>query len=365
NPLGQFRLVCTESGCGYLLLASDGSLQVMAPWKGGEPTSAPAAIKVEASATKLSVDDEVTITATVTDHLGRPVANTNVNFVVETTGLANQGIGSATTDGQGKATFKYKQQKVGKDKVTATATAGPVSGEIEIEWTAGAPKSVDLTVDKDEPQVEEKVTFTATVKDQYENLVPGVEVAFTTDSTSVHPSENQKANTGTSGDTLGKATLAFTGETKAGTDRWKATAGTASSSELTVTWKPGALASVQLMARKTGTSGWNFDEFVVNWNDSIDIRVQLNDAKGNPITGQPVTIQTIEGTAHHGQPFCDDEECVIQGTTGGTGGTLTRTFTGQQAGYDVWSVTVDGKTATIRIVWEPEVTFEASTAGST
>src|SRR5690606_17216645 len=115
-----------------------------------------------------------------------------------------------------------------------------------IEWTAGAPKSVDLTVDKDEPQVEETVTFTATVKDQYENLVPGVEVAFTTDSTSVHPSENQKANTGTSGDTLGKATLAFTGKTKAGIDRWKATAGTASSSELTVTWKPGPVDTITL-----------------------------------------------------------------------------------------------------------------------
>src|SRR5690606_6219075 len=282
NPLGQFRLVCTESGCGYLLLASDGSLQVMAPWKGGEPTSAPAAIKVEASATKLSVDDEVTITATVTDHLGRPVANTNVNFVVETTGLANQGIGSATTDGQGKATFKYKQQKVGKDKVTATATAGPVSGEIEIEWTAGAPKSVDLTVDKDEPQVEETVTFTATVKDQYENLVPGVEVAFASDSTSVHPSENQKANTGTSGDTLGKATLAFTGKTKAGTDRWKATAGTASSSELTVTWKPGAPESLTLeVDKKTPTVG-----------DTVTFTATVKDKHGNPIPNLTVSFAT-------------------------------------------------------------------------
>src|SRR5690606_7617387 len=128
--------------------------------------------------------------------------------------------------------------------------------------------------------------------------------------------------------TGGKATLVLDGNL-AGTETWTATytvgGGTPISDDLAVTWSPGAVASVQLMARKTGTSGWNFDEFVVNWNDSIDIRVQLNDAKGNPITGQPVTIQTIEGTAHHGQPFCGGEECVIQGTTGGTGGTLTRT----------------------------------------
>ncbi|MFS8533494.1 Ig-like domain-containing protein, partial [Sphaerobacter thermophilus] len=322
NPLGQFRLVCTESGCGYLLLASDGSLQVMAPWKGGEPTSAPAAIKVEASATKLSVDDEVTITATVTDHLGRPVANTNVNFVVETTGLANQGIGSATTDGQGKATFKYKQQKVGKDKVTATATAGPVSGEIEIEWTAGAPKTVDLTVDKDEPQVEETVTFTATVKDQYENLVPGVEVAFTTDSTSVHPSENQKANTGTSGDTLGKATLAFTGKTKAGTDRWKATAGTASSSELTVTWKPGAPDSLTLeVDKKTPTVG-----------DTVTFTATVKDKHGNPIPDLTVTFSTGDsGNVHNNQS---------ESRTTNASGVATFSFTDSDpkgTGFDRWS----------------------------
>ncbi|ACZ38966.1 Ig-like domain-containing protein [Sphaerobacter thermophilus] len=337
NPLGQFRLVCTETGCGYLLLASDGSLQVMAPWKGGEPTSAPAAVKVEASATKLSVDDEVTITATVTDHLGRPVANTNVNFVVETTGLANQGIGSATTDGQGKATFKYKQQKVGKDKVTATATAGPVSGEIEIEWTAGAPKSVDLTVDKDEPQVEETVTFTATVKDQYENLVPGVEVAFTTDSTSVHPSENQKANTGTSGDTLGKATLAFTGKTKAGIDRWKATAGTASSSELTVTWKPGAPDSLTLeVDKKTPTVG-----------DKVTFTATVKDKHGNPIPNLTVSFATTGADDVH-------DDAGGQAPTNASG-VATYQFTDdtpQGTGTDHWTASIaDGPSAGVDVVW--------------
>lgn len=337
NPLGQFRLVCTEDGCGYLLRASDGSLQVMAPWKGGEPTSAPAAIKVEASATKLSVDDEVTITATVTDHLGRPVANTNVNFVVETTGLANPGIGSATTDGQGKATFKYKQQKVGKDKVTATATAGPVSGEIEIEWTAGAPKSVDLTVDKDEPQVEERVTFTATVKDQYENLVPGVEVAFTTDSTSVHPSENQKANTGTSGDTLGKATLAFTGKTKAGTDRWKATAGTATSSELTVTWKPGAPDSLTLeVDKKTPTVG-----------DSVTFTATVKDKHGNPIPNLTVSFATTGADDVH-------DDAGGQAPTNASG-VATYQFTDDTplgTGTDHWTASIaDGPSAGVDVVW--------------
>jgi len=326
NPLGQFRLVCTESGCGYLLRASDGSLQVMAPWKGGEPTSAPATVKVEASATKLSVDDEVTVTATVTDHLGRPVANTNVNFVVETTGLANPGIGSATTDGQGKATFKYKQQKVGKDKVTATATAGPVSGEIEIEWTAGAPKTVDLTVDKNDPQIEQKVTFTATVKDQYGNLVPGVEVAFTTDSTSVHPSENQKANTGTSGDTLGKATLAFTGKTKAGIDRWKATAGTASSSELTVTWKPGAPDSLTLeVDKKTPTVG-----------DTVTFTATVKDTHGNPIPDLTVTFSTGDsGNVHNNQS---------ESRTTNASGVATFSFKDSDpkgTGFDSWTAKVN------------------------
>jgi len=337
NPLGQFRLVCTEDGCGYLLLASDGSLQVMAPWKGGEPTSAPAAIKVEASATKLSVDDEVTVTATVTDHLGRPVANTNVNFVVETTGLANPGIGSATTDGQGKATFKFKQQKVGKDKVTATATAGPVSGEIEIEWTAGAPKTVDLTVDKNDPQIEQTVTFTATVKDQYGNLVPGVEVAFTTDATSVHPSENRKANTGTSGDDLGKATLAYTGNTKAGTDRWKATAGTATSSELTVTWKPGAPDSLTLeVDKKTPTVG-----------DTVTFTATVKDKHGNPIPNLTVSFATTGADDVH-------DDAGGQAPTNASG-VATYQFTDDTplgTGTDHWTASIaDGPSAGVDVVW--------------
>ena len=289
NPLGQFRLVCTEDGCGYLLRASDGSLQVMAPWKGREPTSAPATVKVEASATKLSVDNEVTITATVTDALNRPVANTNVTFSVSTSGAITATTPkSATTDAQGKATFKYKQQKVGKD--TVAAKAGSASGEIEIEWTVGAPKAVDLTVDKTEPEIEQTVTFTATVKDQYGNLVPGVEVAFTTDSTSVHPSENRKANTGTSGGNLGKATLTFTGKTRAGIDRWQASVGDNLSNEVRVIWKPAVVLEALAQDQE-----WKTGEVAVSVGTTVKVRarirgVQCTDLFTSPGNGDKVDL---------------------------------------------------------------------------
>src|SRR5690606_8950925 len=105
---------------------------------------------------------------------------------------------------------------------TITASAGQASAQTTVDWTTGAPATVELAVEPtDNPVVNTEITLTATVKDKQGNLLPDVEVTFGTDADSERPNLSKTATTGTSGDALGVATVTDT-QTKAGVDTWRA-----------------------------------------------------------------------------------------------------------------------------------------------
>src|SRR5712664_3629885 len=116
------------------------------------------------------------LTATVTDSKGKPVANTVVNFTV--TGK-NPMTGTATTDASGQATFCYTGTVSGDDTITATAVGGSNPSDTAAKtWKPGAPATLVLTPKTATNVVGNTHTVTATVRDQFGNLVPNATVTF-------------------------------------------------------------------------------------------------------------------------------------------------------------------------------------------
>nr|PZN60342.1 MAG: hypothetical protein DIU58_16155 [Sphaerobacter thermophilus] len=102
------------------------------------PTPPPAveAIELVASNTSPTAGEEVTLTATVTDAEGDPVADVTVQFDVD--GIHDES-GEGTTNEDGEATFSYTGSFAGTDTVTATVAGTDLSDSVEITWTVVSP----------------------------------------------------------------------------------------------------------------------------------------------------------------------------------------------------------------------------------
>ncbi|MGA7672504.1 MAG: Ig-like domain-containing protein, partial [Nitrolancea sp.] len=120
-------------------------------------------------------------TATVTDQYGNNVADgTAVLWVVEGTnsGTANPALGSGTTT-SGQIQFTYTNTIVGSDTVRAyidgnsstTYDNGELNGTATVIWTPDVPASITLSPTAPSLNINLNQTETATVKDQFGNLV--------------------------------------------------------------------------------------------------------------------------------------------------------------------------------------------------
>jgi predicted extracellular nuclease len=138
---------------------------------------APANVTLVALPSTLPVGSLSTLTATVTNQFGNPVADgTTVNF---TTSLGTLSGSSATTV-NGVATVTLSSTLPGV--ATVTATVGSVSATVEVTFTVGAPANVTLVALPSTLPVGSLSTLTATVFDQFNNpIADGVVVSFTTD----------------------------------------------------------------------------------------------------------------------------------------------------------------------------------------
>jgi hypothetical protein len=166
------------------------------------------------------------VTATVTDSKGKPVANTVVNFTV--TGK-NPTTGAATTNASGQAMFCYTGTVSGADTITATAVGGSNPSDTAAKtWKPGAPATLVLTPKTATNVVGNSHTVTATVRDQYANLVPNATVTFTVTG----------ANTATGTavtNASGQATFTYTG-TNFGADAIAASASATAKDTAAKTW---------------------------------------------------------------------------------------------------------------------------------
>ena len=87
------------------------------------------------SAGPLTVGTPEVMTATLTDSTSQPIANFAVQFTVAG---ANPGVGSATTNAAGVATFTYAGTVPGTDVIQATAIGGTAtlaSSTVSLSWT--------------------------------------------------------------------------------------------------------------------------------------------------------------------------------------------------------------------------------------
>ncbi|ACZ39949.1 pectinesterase family protein [Sphaerobacter thermophilus] len=196
------------------------------------PTPPPAveAIELVASNTSPTAGEEVTLTATVTDAEGDPVADVTVQFDVD--GIHDES-GEGTTNEDGEATFSYTGSFAGTDTVTATVAGTDLSDSVEITWTVVSPppavEAIELVASNTSPTAGEEVTLTATVTDAEGDPVADVTVQFDVDG--IHDESGE----GTTNED-GEATFSYTG-TYEGDDTVTATvAGTDLSDSVEITW---------------------------------------------------------------------------------------------------------------------------------
>lgn len=136
-----------------------------------------------------SQNKEVGQTATVAAHVtgshGEDETFIPVSFTVTSSGSPSPSSGSGVTGSDGKKSFSYSNTVSGTDTVHVFADLNEngteQSGEganVTVTWTPGPPASLTLAPPTATNTVDSTHTVTATVKDQYGNLVNPVVVRF-------------------------------------------------------------------------------------------------------------------------------------------------------------------------------------------
>jgi hypothetical protein len=136
------------------------------------------ALDLDPATKTLGIGNEHSVTATLTDEDGNPVAGAPIDFTVSG---ANPRTGSATTDADGKATYSYTGTKAGDDVIAATYDAdGADPAEALADAAATWEDRIELDAEPEtgERQVGESHTVTALVTDGSAPR-PGSDVVFT------------------------------------------------------------------------------------------------------------------------------------------------------------------------------------------
>jgi adhesin/invasin len=234
---------------------------------------APANLALVAMPSTLPVDDPSTLTATVTDQFGNPVADgTLVSFSTSFGALSNS---NATTLG-GMATVTLSSTLPGTAVVTATVNS--LCATAQVTFTPGAPANLALAAAPSTLTVGNLSALTVTVTDQFGNLVAdGTLVSFSTNLGSASP---------TAATTINGVATATLSSTIAGLATVTATAGGVSATaQVTFTTGPAA----QLLL--TATPALIFSNGI----SQSTVVATVQDAFGNPVTGALVQFLATSG----------------------------------------------------------------------
>jgi len=136
-------------------------------------SSSPATVPADGSATS-------TISATVLDTTGKPIAGVQVAF---TTTAGTLSTSSTATNSSGVATTVLTAKGVTAASITVTGAVSTVQGTTTLSVTGGSGSSSNsISIMTSLPQIasdgSQPATITAIVRDTNNNLVPGVTVAF-------------------------------------------------------------------------------------------------------------------------------------------------------------------------------------------
>jgi hypothetical protein len=318
-------------------------------------------LSISLSPDTVAPGSQTTVTATVRDANNNLVSGVTVDFAVQPNNSQGAlGATSAITGQNGIATTTYTAGATTSnvvDTITASiANSGlsPASAGLQVSVTSVPVKSVSLIASS--PQLLSNataaasgVTLTAVVKDQNNNVVPGIKVTFAS-----------RVDTGSCG-TGGALQLVDSGNTNA-TGQATAiltTGGDTTNQEINVTAAAAGVSSSTKIT-ETGTT------IAINGPDSVGLgakqsfTVSFKDAGNKPIASRVLVVTSANGNtiAPHAGSNCSGGACTTDGSgqftidyTGVTDGKDTLTVTPQACGNDATSaqqaVQVAAQTLTI------------------
>lgn len=284
--------------------------------------------------------DMATYRATVKDAHGNVVSGVTVNWNTNKGSLSGS---TSTTDANGVATITLKDTLVGQAQVTAKAgTSGNINAPV-VNFVANASSATigsgDLTVDKTTVLADnaDVATYSAVVKDGHGNVVPNINVNWTTDKGTLSGSSSTTDNNGVATITLRDILV---GPAQVGAQTGTSSAVNAPSVNFIADSGSAGIASGDLTVDKVSV--------VANDTDIATYTALVKDANGNVVPNLPVSWATDLGTLSAGTSTTDSN------------GLATITLKGTVAGNAQVTASANGHTATNA----PMVAFIADTGSA-
>jgi adhesin/invasin len=230
----------------------------------------PQIIKLQANPTSRVVPGSVSLKATITDTYGNRVPDALVTFE---SSIGSPSPSTDTTDENGIAISSLSSTQAGTAYITATS--GSAQGLTTVTFLPGPPSNLTLDAQPASQVVGNSSVLTATVRDQFSNLVgSGLQVTFTKDLGSI-------VRYGTTMNGIATSSIS---STLAGTAHVTATCQGASGSTV-VTFTPGAPYTITLRANPTS--------LFVGYSSALTAIV--TDTYGNRVPGALVTFDSSIG----------------------------------------------------------------------
>ena len=143
-------------------------------------------ITLDPTADTNTVGEDHTVTATVEDEFGNPIAGEDVHFDVTGDGTPDPASGHGITNAAGQATFTFTNETPGDNTITACVDAddgidcdaGELTTTATKTWNAGEPFAITLEPATDTNPVDSDHVVTATVTDEFGNPLAGEDVHF-------------------------------------------------------------------------------------------------------------------------------------------------------------------------------------------
>ncbi len=181
----------------------------------------------------------------------------------------------------------YAGTKTGK--ATVTAVASGFAASVDVDFVAGAPSTVGLSVRPATVNPDGSVTVTATVTDTSGNAVVGETVLFQIMTNNSGGSfASASAVTNVNGDAL----VVYTAGPDTGTDTIRAVA--SSNQTASVLTDITVSATAQVVGKVAITAGT--DQLVADGTSHTTIQATVTDTNGDPVEGKTVTFSTTAGT---------------------------------------------------------------------
>ena len=271
------------------------------------PAASPSKSSISVSPTTVPADGvtAASLTVTIDDQFGNPLANKTVSVVgnisdtsnpsvtsrVEPSGF-NNGLPTTTTNGSGQITFDGFDTTAESITYVASDTTDSitVAQTVEVTFTPGVPQVSQSTVQANPSAVQADgttaSTITVTVEDHNANPVPGVTITLT----ALNGSSVITPTTGVTTNTSGQAAFKVT-DTTSETVRFRATDTTDSlplvGEEVAVTFGTPpptvpVVADSDIVASRTTVPA--------DGHSSATVEVILNDGNGLPLSGKVVSL---------------------------------------------------------------------------